>query len=248
MANEPNKELSCTRGNPLTEDEISAVLDQEATSEIHAHLEVCAHCQQLVATARTAEQGIRKVLHPSSEAIGEYHLGLLPPSETEVIRSHLVMCEKCQRELQTLNEFMQTSDGIPSVAEQATTTPTQVATPTEGNAGIIRMVVRPLAKAAGVRGADPRELFRVMAEAQDIKLSLLWNKQQRELSMFITALQTMELKDILVLCDQAGNVSVRATDSMGHLKFRVLNPGALNIIVMLPNGKRMLLEGVQLPV
>lgn len=187
-------------------------------------------------------------MHPSSTAIGEYHLGLLPPAETEVIRSHLAVCEKCQQELRTLTTFLQTVDDATTAAEATPTTTTPDIVPTEATTNLIRMTVHPLGKAAAVRGDDPRDLFRVMAEAQDIKLSLLWNKRQRELSMFIIAMQAMELNNILVLCDQAGSVSVRATDATGHIKFRALNAGLLNIIVMLPSGKRMLLEGVNLPV
>lgn len=96
---------------PLSDDEISAVLDGTAGDDVMRHVALCADCARRVALARHLESVLAQRLNrwdcPPPLALGEYHLNLLSEHEARAIRKHIEGCPRCQAELRELSVFLE---------------------------------------------------------------------------------------------------------------------------------------------
>jgi anti-sigma factor RsiW len=100
-------ELPCSLPPPLTEDQITAALDGEAESSVLHHLDQCPGCRVRFEQARQVEQMLSTRLHPSSQELGDYHLGLIRESSDRImIERHLDRCAACREEIADLNLFL----------------------------------------------------------------------------------------------------------------------------------------------
>jgi len=103
--------MTCQMPPPLSDDEISAVLDGSAEDDVLRHIDVCPDCARRVAAARRLEVAIAQRLNrwdcPSPLALGEYHLNMLSERQARAIREHVKGCPRCQAELADLSVFLE---------------------------------------------------------------------------------------------------------------------------------------------
>jgi hypothetical protein len=95
--------MDCITPTPLSDDELFAALDGEATTETLHHLEQCEHCAAKLERVRKFEESIQTVMHradcPSNDALTEY---LLAGEKDKRVERHLETCIRCQEEVRLL--------------------------------------------------------------------------------------------------------------------------------------------------
>lgn len=135
---------------PLTDDQISAALDDQAEPEVLAHLGGCAHCAARLHDARALERRLHARLYrwdcPTPDQLFVYQRGQLPPGQAGALAAHLRGCARCAGELADLRAFLLADAPPPAYpppppAARHPTSPRQVA----------RML--PRQPAAALRGA-----------------------------------------------------------------------------------------------
>src|SRR6266536_5903792 len=102
--------MECSSPPPLTDDQLSAALDQAAAPDVIDHLASCASCAARLEAAQQAEQSMRSALYrwdcPTPQTIADYHLGRPSAEEQRAIVRHLETCARCSEELAELVLFM----------------------------------------------------------------------------------------------------------------------------------------------
>lgn len=105
----------CSFPPPLTDDQISAVLDGGADVAVQQHLDQCPGCAARLAQAQHIEYHLKTQLRgiqlqrpdcPPSQRLGEYHLGLVSQPNERTIMRHVEQCGYCQAELEELRIFL----------------------------------------------------------------------------------------------------------------------------------------------
>ncbi|NLE53088.1 MAG: hypothetical protein GX613_16945 [Chloroflexi bacterium] len=103
--------MTCQLPPPLSDDEISAVVDGTADDDVIRHVADCPHCAARVATARQLERTLARRLSrwdcPPPLALGEYHLNLLSKQDAKAVREHIAGCPRCEAELSDLAIFLE---------------------------------------------------------------------------------------------------------------------------------------------
>ena len=104
--------MGCNSRETLTEEQLSAAIDGQASDNVLEHLASCPICSARLALARTAETTMRTRLYrfdcPSSQELTDYHMGLVNSTTDRQITRHLALCVTCQAEIETLRSFMHT--------------------------------------------------------------------------------------------------------------------------------------------
>lgn len=102
--------MRCSLSTPLTDDQISALLDGDAEQPVQAHLEHCPACAARLQAAKEIEQTLHHRLHrfdcPPSQQLGDYHLGLVDRALDRSIMLHLEQCSLCKAEIEELRLFL----------------------------------------------------------------------------------------------------------------------------------------------
>ena len=112
--------MECSSPPPLTDDQLSAALDQVAAPDVIDHLAGCASCMARLDAAQQAEESLRSALHrwdcPSPQILADYHLGRPSAEEQRAIIRHLETCVRCSEEMAELVLFMrdETPAGAPA--------------------------------------------------------------------------------------------------------------------------------------
>ena len=110
--------MECSTPPPLTDEELSAILDGEIDETVQLHLSKCPGC-----TARLAEMGqmdglfssLRRIECPLPQQIADFHWGFLDAELASIVEQHLAHCPRCQDELAVLKDFLeQSSDEFPT--------------------------------------------------------------------------------------------------------------------------------------
>lgn len=104
--------MACIKPPVLTDEQLLAFIDGEATADIVTHLQQCVSCgQRAKLLARQQNQLLAQLYRvecPSSLELGEYHIGLLAPERVVAVEQHLTHCLHCAREVQTVQNYLQT--------------------------------------------------------------------------------------------------------------------------------------------
>lgn len=114
--------MKCSQASPLTETEISMLLDGEQDQRLLAHIEHCEYCARRLHEARLMEVEIRQRLDrmecPEIEELGELHMNLLSEQRTEELRDHVKTCSKCQEDLELLIQYLDEDDGVTTIGQE----------------------------------------------------------------------------------------------------------------------------------
>src|SRR5579859_2535664 len=102
--------MDCTMPPPLSEDQLSALLDDTTDAALQDHLTHCPFCSARLAEARRFDARLRRSLArfdcPSAGQLGDYALGLLDAGDHRRVLLHLNECAVCQEELATAQAFL----------------------------------------------------------------------------------------------------------------------------------------------
>src|SRR5438045_503932 len=113
--------MECSSPPPLTDDQLSAALDQAAAPDVIGHLASCASCAARLDAAQQAEQSLRSAMYrwdcPAPQALADYHIGRPSAEEQRAIVRHLETCARCSEELAELVLFMRDEAPRPVPAE-----------------------------------------------------------------------------------------------------------------------------------
>ena len=95
--------MECSSPPPLTDDHISAALDETAVPDVIDHLARCPACAARLEDARRVEYTLRSNLYrwdcPSPQRLAEYHLGNIAADEQRAFARHLEQCASCSEEI-----------------------------------------------------------------------------------------------------------------------------------------------------
>lgn len=112
--------MECRFPPPLSEDELSAALDAQASAAVNQHLAQCPYCAARLEAARRLEQRLMNTLYrfdcPPSQQLVDYDAGLLDPPMAAHVRQHVSACPLCTRELRSLQAFLDDEgEGAPAL-------------------------------------------------------------------------------------------------------------------------------------
>ena len=102
--------MTCISPPPIADRDLLAYLDGETWEGVAIHLAQCPHCRERAEELARWQQALTVRLYrhecPSALALGEYHLGLLPPHEAAGVKAHLAACPHCRREVAELDAYL----------------------------------------------------------------------------------------------------------------------------------------------
>jgi hypothetical protein len=108
--------MDCLFSKPLTEDELSMLLDDQADNSLKQHIEKCSACAQRLKIARQMELYMKGNLFrfdcPDPQTLGDYHHHLLNASAHKTIEDHLQLCASCRSDLQVLINFLEEDSSV----------------------------------------------------------------------------------------------------------------------------------------
>jgi hypothetical protein len=148
--------MECSSPPPLTDDQLSAALDQVAAPDVIDHLANCASCAARLELAQQAEQSLRSALYrwdcPAPQTLADYHLGRPSAEEQRAIIRHLETCVRCSEEMAELVLFMRDEAPVIRPAE-----PSLVRRPASRGWSLARLL--PRTPALGLRGGTGAPLM-----------------------------------------------------------------------------------------
>ena len=102
--------MHCISPPKLDDYTLLMYIDGDAAPQVAAHLRLCPHCQaralQLAQVQGRLVTQLYRITCPSPLELGEYHLGVLPPAQTEPITRHLRECPHCTGEVAQLADYL----------------------------------------------------------------------------------------------------------------------------------------------
>jgi hypothetical protein len=236
--------MKCNHPPPLTPDQLSDAIDGKADAAILAHLSDCPFCEQRLAMAQQAEEGLSSRLFrwdcPTSQQIGDYDQGLLAEAESASVASHIRQCARCTQELAELRLFMATADRPPAEAPK----PAAIRRPSLSEV-IAQLLPRSLAPA--LRGDTPPPL---MAKAEGV--TILLDVQPAEGDQLaiqgqLAAENQDDWTDALITVRQAGVLkATAAVDDLGGFSVAGLPAGPTEFRITPQTGRPVLLKDVML--
>lgn len=115
--------MDCVFGSPITDDDISSLIDNRASDELVKHIENCASCRQRYQEAKEIERNLVNVLYrgdcPTPLILADYQMGLVDDAEARWITAHLEICSSCREELRLHSEFL--ADDVDVVHDESIT-------------------------------------------------------------------------------------------------------------------------------
>jgi hypothetical protein len=97
-------------GSQFNDADLLAYLDGEVDPEVASQIERSPadreRAEELARLQSRLTARLYRMECPKSETLGEYHLGLLPQSESIDVAKHLLECPHCARELVQLRDFL----------------------------------------------------------------------------------------------------------------------------------------------
>ena len=85
--------MACISPPELGDTALLTFIDGEADSQVRAHVEQCAHCREKARRLARLQARLTGLLYritcPTTAALGEFHLGILPSEEALAVDRHL---------------------------------------------------------------------------------------------------------------------------------------------------------------
>lgn len=102
--------IECSIPPPLSDDQLSALIDGATTDDLARHLAGCAFCAGRLSAARRLEATLRARLSrwdcPAPADLAAYTLAQLTPAEAEAAEQHLLTCPACAEEAAAIRSFL----------------------------------------------------------------------------------------------------------------------------------------------
>lgn len=118
--------MNCRVPPPLTEDDLSAVLDGTASPHVLAHLQQCDDCAARLETARSVEAALHQQLlkwdAPTPDELADYVMGFVEEAQRATIETYLQYSPSARAEVTALQSFVQqdapVANAKPAAAER----------------------------------------------------------------------------------------------------------------------------------
>ncbi len=237
--------MDCSAPPPLTDDQISAVLDGAAEGAVLAHLAGCASCAARLEDARRVERTLRDGLHrwdcPAPQTLADYHLARVGAEQDRAIARHLAGCARCAAEIETLRLFLLA--GEPAPAPPPVGAPRRAGRPARGPL-LARILPRSLAPTLRGGGGP------LMAEADGLTIFVDVQPAgagQVALECQLVADDQQRWTGALVEIRQSG--ALRATaevDDLGGFRCAAIPAGATELRITPPGGRMLVVPGLEL--
>lgn len=223
--------MKCIAPGSTTPDDLLAFVEQEAPPSVVSHVNHCPACAAEAHRYASLQDRLRRrlsrVVCPSPQTLGDYHLGLLEPDERYDIARHLGDCRRCAAELRTLREFLEDSPPIATAGrvERAIGSLRRVA------ASLVRPGLNPAY--AGLRGGTAEsQTFR----AGDISISIGVGPTSRGGRITISGLITRDDQPADLFTDHgvrllaADRIAETArVDDLGNFDLENVSPGSYTL-------------------
>jgi anti-sigma factor RsiW len=237
--------MECSSPPPLTDDQLSAALDQTATLDVIDHLAKCASCATRLDAAQQAEQSLRSALYrwdcPAPQTLAEYHLGRPSADEQRAIVRHLETCARCSEEIAELVLFMRDEAAVAAPEE-----PSPARRPAARGWSLARLL--PRVPALALRGGAGGPLMFETDDGATIFLELQPVADgQVELRGQLVADDQDDWAGALVELRQAGMLrATAAIDDLGTFRVATLPPQPTELRATRADGRALLLPEFEL--
>ncbi|MFN8490476.1 MAG: hypothetical protein U0350_23000 [Caldilineaceae bacterium] len=234
--------------------ELEAYADGEALPHVAAffqeHPEVWAEWQRAEQLSHRLKGALHRFDCPSPEQLRDYFWQDLPAVERQTIAAHLAHCPHCTGELASMQDFMVDEPATPQ-AQPALNLPLPavralVQDVVERVRGVVATLVTPAAPqftAIALRGEPP--LLRsdtptsLLFTTEDVDISLLVQKaanQSLRLAGQLFAADVLTGSTVkLIPADPARSPQQRQVDDTGNFVLEQLQPGAYQLVMLLPD-------------
>lgn len=224
--------MDCLFPPALSDGQLLAYVEGEATPDITAHMAQCPPCQKRATALARQQRRLRATLYraacPPSLALGEYQLRLLPPARMLSIQTHLQSCPHCQRELAQLSGFLADE----AVAPMIETGPSPLTSVRVLIAQLIDQMTNanpfggPTPALAGLRGA-PEEQYVYAAEEIQVIIEVKDDPQHVDRHVILGLVLGLDLSQpAMVSLGQVGQMlATEAIDDLGNFVFAALLSG-----------------------
>lgn len=234
--------MDCSLPPPLSEDELSAALDGEASATVQQHLAQCTYCVGRLEEARRMELMLKgKLLRfdcPTSRELIDYDAGLLNTIEATQILRHVETCPRCQDELRVLQRFLDDEKEVSPILQIVRSR----------RQHLQERIAQPRADvgAWAARGLQDGDVQDWEADGATIFLEL-----KRRTEGLVLSGQVVDDNPIwtgaLAEIRQAGEVQgVSVLDEMGEFRFTLSQQAPLDLNITAPNGITLVLENITL--
>lgn len=261
MPNQEQQAITCRVPPPLTEDQISDLLDGEINQDVMSHLEQCPGCTQRVERARMTEQRLKQRLYrfdcPSSQRLSEYHLDLMPPETRSAITLHLEHCPHCRSELEALAVFLDQDAAVRSEPVRSEPVPKPAAP--KLRLGDLLAILVPQTSQLALRGAPDAStpILRgpssgpLMFEVAGITIFIEMDQPHKPHNEFFITGQFLAETGLWqgALVQVWQNEVIRAVttiDEMGQFSCGPLNLGIIDVRITAEGGSVLMIQSIRL--
>lgn len=241
----------CSFPPPLTDDQITAVLDDVAEPIVIEHIQQCEGCASRLAQARHVEQSLARVRRfdcPPAPELANYHLGLVSGSEERKIIRHIEQCALCTTELEDLRVFL-SQDELPDQPVPSAQVVTPPATAPAPRPRFGELVARLVPRAAGLslRGAAAGP---IMAEASNTTLVIdvqpITSEQVAIMGQVVAEDYEMWTGALVELRQHNQLQGTTTVDDLGSFTFAEIRAEPITLRVTPEHGPSIVLENVSL--
>jgi hypothetical protein len=238
--------MECSLPPPLTDDQLSAALDNSAEPSVMQHLAGCPSCAHRLAAARRIEHTLAGRLRrwdcPAPQQLGDYHLGLLDHSLAHMITLHLEQCVRCQAEIEELRAFLM-PNGLLQVQ-----LPRPPARPPRPSLGLLIASLLPRPPALALRGAASDGPIIAEADGVTVVIDLQPAADGRLLLIGQLAAEEQDSwTGALVELRQDGALQGTASlDELGGFSCGPLSPGPTELRISAESGRALLIPEIML--
>lgn len=236
--------MTCSQPPPLTEDQLSALIDGDADAETQAHAAQCTFCAARLEAARRFEarwgQALFRADCPPPETIGDYFLDLLPVAEHATIAKHLQKCVHCQTELATLTGFLN--------AENPSTAPQPKASAAKRSLlGDLIAALTPNSPALALRGSDAGPVMATAEDGTTIFLEVQPDGDRFTLVGQLAAAEQERWNGALVELRQNDVFQTSGVvNDFGSFQLALAQTEPIDLIITAPSGTRLIVNHVTL--
>ena len=234
--------MTCSLPPPLTEDQLSTLIDGNADAQTQAHAAQCSFCAGRLEAARRFEARLGQALFradcPPPETIGEYFLDLLPAAERTTMGEHLQKCVHCQAELATLTGFLNAES--PSAAPQPKASPAK-----RSLLGDLVAALTPNSPALALRGSDAGPLMATADDGTTIFLEVQPDGDRLTLVGQLAAAEQERWNGALVELRQHDRFQTSGVvNDFGSFQLALAQMEPIDLIITAPGGKRLIVNQV----
>jgi hypothetical protein len=229
--------MECVAPDEITEEQLLAYSYNEADDASVAHIQRCAYCAERSRALAADQLVLRALFHrvecPDAQVLGEFHLGLLSPTEQAAIQDHLNTCPRCVAEVRELDHFLQEASqvaNLPAPQHQIKRLVARLAPPSPD--------LEAQQPALALRGAAaaPADVY----QAGDIKvmvgLEVDGLRAGRKMLLGFTAREGRPLESLsgaqVHLSQHGETVAMEQVDTLGNFLFSDLKSGEYELVLV----------------